>query len=118
MVLFRRAGARSPPTAQACRPVVGRKPPVFRTDDPSRTPERGATPAYVIADNKLSENAGWDQEILATEFQFLSGLNLEFDVTVGAGAEVMGTGPPSPRLRPWPTFSRLRPTEGRRAASL
>ncbi|MFB3050534.1 MAG: ParB N-terminal domain-containing protein, partial [Acidimicrobiia bacterium] len=38
--------------------------------------------AYVIADNKLAENAGWDRDILAIEFQFLSGLDLEFDVTV------------------------------------
>ena len=38
--------------------------------------------AYVIADNKLAENAGWDRDILAIEFQFLSELDLEFDVTV------------------------------------
>ncbi len=27
--------------------------------------------AYIIADNKLSENAGWDEEILATELAHL-----------------------------------------------
>ena len=36
--------------------------------------------AYVIADNKLALNAGWDQEILAIELQAL--IDLEFDVTV------------------------------------
>src|SRR5262249_58954828 len=36
--------------------------------------------AYVIADNKLAENAGWDRELLALELQELSKLN--FDVTV------------------------------------
>jgi len=38
--------------------------------------------AYVVADNKLAENAGWDTELLAVEFQYLSELDLEFDLTV------------------------------------
>jgi DNA modification methylase len=37
--------------------------------------------AYVIADNKLAENAGWDRELLALEIQELS-VELNFDVTV------------------------------------
>jgi DNA modification methylase len=37
--------------------------------------------AYVIADNKLAENAGWDRELLTLEFQELS-VELNFDVTV------------------------------------
>jgi DNA modification methylase len=37
--------------------------------------------AYVIADNKLAENAGWDRELLALELQELS-VELNFDVTV------------------------------------
>ena len=36
--------------------------------------------AYVIADNKLALNAGWDPEILAIEFQHLSSLDLDFDL--------------------------------------
>lgn len=36
--------------------------------------------AYVIADNKLALNAGWDSEILAIELQAL--IDLEFDVTL------------------------------------
>ncbi len=36
--------------------------------------------AYVLADNKLALNAGWDQEILAIELQAL--IDLDFDVTV------------------------------------
>src|SRR6266478_647162 len=36
--------------------------------------------AYVIADNKLALNAGWDREVLAIEFQAL--VDLEFDVEV------------------------------------
>lgn len=36
--------------------------------------------AYVLADNKLALNAGWDQELLAIELQAL--IDLEFDVTV------------------------------------
>ncbi len=38
--------------------------------------------AYVIADNKLAENAGWDCELLALEFQYLSELEIDLDVTV------------------------------------
>jgi DNA modification methylase len=37
--------------------------------------------AYVIADNKLAENAGWDRELLALELRELS-VELNFDVTI------------------------------------
>src|SRR3954469_11025341 len=36
--------------------------------------------AYLIADNKLALNAGWDQEILAIELQAL--VELDFDLTL------------------------------------
>ena len=36
--------------------------------------------AYVLADNKLALNAGWDQEILAIDLQAL--IDVEFDVTL------------------------------------
>ncbi len=39
--------------------------------------------AYVLADNKLAENAGWDSEILAIELQHLLTLDCgSFDVTI------------------------------------
>lgn len=38
--------------------------------------------AYVIADNKLAENAGWDEELLALELQGLIEFDLDFDVTL------------------------------------
>src|SRR5215212_9614522 len=34
--------------------------------------------AYVIADNKLAQNAGWDRDVLAIELQAL--IDVEFDV--------------------------------------
>jgi len=37
--------------------------------------------AYVIADNKLAENAGWNRQLLALELQELS-VELNFDVTL------------------------------------
>ena len=37
---------------------------------------------YIIADNKLAENAGWNQQPLATELQFLSTLDLDLDLTI------------------------------------
>ncbi len=38
--------------------------------------------AYVIADNKLAENAGWDAGLLALEFQYLEELEIPFDLTL------------------------------------
>ena len=44
--------------------------------------------AYIIADNKLAENAGWDKSILAIELQHLMTLDCaDFDVTI-TGFEV------------------------------
>ena len=40
--------------------------------------------AYVIADNKLAEQAGWDQEVLAEELQCLIDLNYNIEV-IGFG---------------------------------
>src|SRR4051812_37070936 len=36
--------------------------------------------AYILADNKLAENADWDREMLAIELQGLIDLNFEVDV--------------------------------------
>lgn len=38
--------------------------------------------AYVIADNRIAENAGWDRTLLALEFQYLSELEVEYDLTL------------------------------------
>jgi ParB-like chromosome segregation protein Spo0J len=50
--------------------------PTMRLSHLSETERR----AYVLADNKLAMNAGWDQEILAIELQAL--IDLDFDVTI------------------------------------
>lgn len=52
--------------------------PVIRLSDLSKA----QVAAYVIADNKLAENAGWDRSILAIELQNISELNLDIDLTV------------------------------------
>ena len=36
--------------------------------------------AYIIADNKLAENAGWDQNILAFELKALHEIDVDFDL--------------------------------------
>ncbi len=51
--------------------------PVIRVDHLSPAQIR----AYVIADNKLAENAGWDRELLALELRELA-VELNFDVTI------------------------------------
>lgn len=38
--------------------------------------------AYVLADNKLALNAGWDDDILAGELEALLGMDLDFDMDV------------------------------------
>ncbi len=54
------------------------KVPVVRVDHMTREQIR----AYVIADNRLAELAGWDQEILALELQELTSVELDLDLTV------------------------------------
>src|SRR6266545_650270 len=44
--------------------------------------------AYILADNKLAEKAGWDREILAIELQSLADLGFELDLTGFEPAEV------------------------------
>jgi DNA modification methylase len=43
--------------------------------------------AYIVADNRLAENAGWDKSILAIELQHLLTIENDFDVTI-TGFEV------------------------------
>jgi DNA modification methylase len=52
--------------------------PTIRLEDMTEAEIR----AYVIADNRLAENAGWDRELLAIELQYLCELDLDFDVTI------------------------------------
>jgi len=44
--------------------------------------------AYVIADNKLALNAGWDDEMLAVELGDLSELNFDLDLTGFSDEEI------------------------------
>src|ERR1700730_18864641 len=51
--------------------------PTVRLSHLSETDKR----AYILADNKLAEKAGWDREILAIELQGLIDLDVEVDLT-------------------------------------
>lgn len=51
--------------------------PCMRLDQMSAAEKR----AYVIADNKLALNAGWDQEILAIELGALQTLEIDMEIT-------------------------------------
>jgi len=44
--------------------------------------------AYVIADNKLALNAGWDNDLLALEFAELKGLDFDLDLTGFSAEEI------------------------------
>lgn len=50
--------------------------PVLHLDHMSEAEKR----AYIIADNKLAENAGWDNDLLAIELQGLLDLDIAFDI--------------------------------------
>ena len=52
--------------------------PVIRVEHLSDDQKR----AYVIADNKLALNAGWDPEMLAIELQNLASLEVSFDLEI------------------------------------
>src|SRR6202030_4664772 len=52
--------------------------PTIRIDHLTEAQKR----AYVIADNRLAENAGWDDELLAIEFEELGALDLDFELEV------------------------------------
>jgi hypothetical protein len=44
--------------------------------------------AYILADNKLAQNAGWDRQILALELQDLCDLDFDVDLTGFGVAEI------------------------------
>jgi ParB-like chromosome segregation protein Spo0J len=44
--------------------------------------------AYVLADNKLALNAGWDEDLLRVELEELTGLGFDLDLTGFDEAEV------------------------------
>ena len=58
--------------------------PTVRLSHLSETDKR----AYILADNKLAEKAGWDREILAIELQALVDLNVDVELTGFETAEI------------------------------
>lgn len=48
--------------------------------------------AYIIADNKLALNAGWDEEMLRLELQELHGMEFDLDVIGFSDDELMELG--------------------------
>ena len=52
------------------------KVPTLRFDHLTEAQKR----AYILADNKIAENAGWDFEVLASELEGLITLNPQFDI--------------------------------------
>ncbi len=81
---------------QAAQLIGMKQVPTIRIEHLSEAERR----AFILADNRLAEKAGWDDEILKIELQFLTEFDLDFDVTltgfetpeidllIGAGDEV------------------------------
>ena len=72
-----KAGIIAGPRPSACRAKAGaQEVPVIVLDHLTEAQKR----AYIIADNKLAENAGWDDEMLRIEIEALQDEN--FDVSL------------------------------------
>jgi DNA modification methylase len=63
---------------QAAKLLGIRRIPTIRLDHMTEAEKR----AYIIADNKLAENAGWNRELLALEFKYISELDVELDLSI------------------------------------
>jgi DNA modification methylase len=76
--------------------------------------------AYILADNKLAENAGWDRDVLAIEMQGLIGLDFDIELlgfsTTEIDFTIEGEKKPAPAdseldtiepLQPGPAITRL-----------
>ncbi|WP_320177847.1 DNA methyltransferase [Roseovarius pacificus] len=63
---------------EAAKLLGWREVPCLRLDHMSADEKR----AYVLADNKLALNAGWDEDLLAAELGALMSSDLEFDVSI------------------------------------
>src|SRR5437763_1782637 len=62
---------------EAARRLGWRTVPTLRLSQLGRAERR----AYVLADNKLAQNAGWDRELLALELKGLIDLKFEVELT-------------------------------------
>jgi ParB-like chromosome segregation protein Spo0J len=69
---------------EAARHLGWRTVPTLRLSQLGRAERR----AYVLADNKLAQNAGWDRELLALELQGLIDLKFEVELTGFSLAEI------------------------------
>lgn len=63
---------------QAAQLIGMKQVPTIRIEHLSEAERR----AFILADNRLAEKAGWDDEILKIELQFLTEFDLDFDVTL------------------------------------
>ena len=63
---------------EACKRLGYKKVPIVRIEHLTEAQKR----AYMIADNKLAENAEWHDHLLAEELKFLSDINIELDFDV------------------------------------
>ncbi len=82
--------------------------PCIRIDHLSNDEKR----AYILADNKLAENAGWDNELLKVELSYLSQVEVDVDVELTGFVIpeidiVMGTSQLNDEEVPAPTLAPL-----------
>jgi DNA modification methylase len=69
---------------EAAKLIGMRQVPVRRLSHLSKDEVR----AYILADNRLAENAGWDKDLLAIEFQALIDLDFDIELLGFSAAEI------------------------------
>jgi len=52
--------------------------PIIRVEHLSEAEKR----AYILADNKIAENAGWDENLLRIELEYLTHIDIDIDATI------------------------------------
>ena len=61
----------------AAKSLAMKEVPIIRLENLTEAKKK----AYILADNKLAEKAGWDKEIIQIELQNLLNINVDFDLT-------------------------------------
>jgi hypothetical protein len=99
----------------ACKRLGWSEVPTIRLEHLSESQRR----AFMIADNRLTEIASWDDRLLAEQLQALSSVELDFDIeTIGSTwARSICASSPLARKRRAPRSSQSSTSQGRRSAA-
>lgn len=99
---------------QAARQLGMRNVPVIELAGLSAADKR----AYILADNRIAQDSGWDEELLRTEMADLSGMGYDMSLTAFDAGEISLTLEPTPSQQPEPPDATLQGAAVSRLADL